>query len=116
MKDDNRVTAIVEGIIDYLKSIKSLDLLQPISQSLQEASWIKTDPDLAKVYSRVNLTETQFKLIKTYLSNYFKRPIRVKTYLDSSIIAGFRIKIAGRIIDATINRRLEELKTKVLYD
>ena len=115
MKDDNRVTAIVEGIIDYLKSIKALDLLPQIAQSLTRESWTKTDPNLAQIYSRISLTAAQLDQIKTYLSGYFKRPIRVKTYLDSSIIAGFKIKVAGRVIDATINRSLEELKTKVIY-
>lgn len=116
MKEDSQINAIVDGIVDYLKSVKSLDLLPDVAQKLLEESWVKVDNSLAQVFSRVKLTAGQIKSIKIYLSRHFGQAVRVKTKIDPSIIAGFRINIAGRTIDATVNRNLEELRKKVIYD
>lgn len=116
MKDSQQVNSIVSGIIDYLTTSKSLDLLPEIAERLIQESWVKIDPDLARVYSPIKLSKIQLNDIKKNLSLSFKRPIRVKAFIDKKIIAGFRIKVAGKTIDATANQRLEELKKQVLYD
>ena len=116
MRDTHQVEAIIDGIIDYLESIKSLDLLPVIAQKLTEQGWIRVDLGLAEVYSRIRLTTEQKTQIQMNLSRYFQRPIRVKNKIDPAIIAGLIINVGGKTINATVNRRLEELKKKVLYD
>jgi len=116
MKSSQIVNQIVSGIVAYLEEKKSLDLLPQISKELTKQSWVKIDPNLATVSTRFKLNQNQLKEIKTNLSNYFKRPIRIKSIQDSSIIAGLKITIAGQEIDATVNRQLKELKSKLLYD
>lgn len=116
MKDDQQVIQIVNGIVDYLQSIKALDLLPQVAEKLTNAGWVKLDPELALVYCRIKLSPGQIKMIKTWLSRLYGRPIRIKTFIDPSIIAGLKINIGGKTIDATINRRLEDLKQQVIYD
>lgn len=116
MKDSQQIDSIISGIIDYLKTTKSLDLLPEIAEKLIQESWIKIDPDLARVYSPITLTKSQLQAIAKNLSLCYRHPIRVKAFIDKNIIAGFRIKIAGKTIDATINQRLEDLRKQVLYD
>jgi F-type H+-transporting ATPase subunit delta len=116
MKDSSQVDLIVRGILDYLTSIKSLDLLPAIARRLEAESWIKVDPDLAQVYSRVKLSEKEISQISRRLSGYFQRPIRVETAIDPEIIAGLKIVVSGKTIDTTVNRRLEELKENLSYD
>lgn len=116
MSSDQPIDNIVNGIVAYLKQVKALDLLPQIAESLKKLSWVKYDPDLATVYSAQPLSLSQIRDLTVFLSKYFKRQIRVKSKLDPSIIAGLKIHLAGQEIDATINRRLEDLKQQIIYD
>ncbi len=116
MKSDQRVDSIVDGILDYLKDQEALDLLTDVAEELTQRSWSVVDPNLAIIFSKIKLSESQLDEIKKSLSSYLGRPIRLKTRLDKDIIAGFKIEVAGTIIDATVNKKLNELKNKVIYD
>ncbi len=116
MKSDHQISAIVEGILSYLSEKKSLDLLPEISKKLLQQSWVRFDPNLATVASRAKLDKSQLNQIKSILSKKFDRPIRIKMKTDKTIIAGFRITIAGEVIDGTVNKKLEDLKKRVIYD
>lgn len=116
MSSDQSIDNIVNGIVTYLKQVKALDLLPQIAENLKKLSWVRYDPDLATVYSAQPLSSTQIRELTTILSKYFKRQIRVKSKLDPSIIAGLKIHLAGQEIDATVNRRLEDLKQQIIYD
>lgn len=115
MKDSYQIEAITEAILDYLQSKKALDLLPSIAQKLTEAGWVKIDPDLAQISAPIKLSSLQTKAIQTKLSAGFKRPIRVKTKIDPGIIAGLKIIVAGKVIDATVNNRLKTLKEQIIY-
>jgi len=116
MKDSYQIEAITEAILDYLQSNKALDLLPQIAQKLTEESWVKIDPNLAQISAPIKLSPLQTKTIRTQLSRQFNRPIKVKTKIDPEIIAGLRISVAGKIIDATVNYRLKTLKEQIIYD
>lgn len=115
MKTDKSVDNIVKGILAYLEAKKELDLLPQIAESLKKLSWVKVDPDLAVVYSQQKLSSAQINQIKTVLQSLAKHQVRVINRIDLSIIAGFKINFAGREIDSTVNRRLEELKDHLNY-
>jgi len=116
MKSDLKVNQIVEGIVSYLTEKKSLDLLPSVAKELLKHSWVRFDPNLAVVSSRNKLTDDQLTQIKKILSVKYNRKIRIKFVPDRSIIAGFKIKIAGEIIDGTINKKLIDLQKQILYD
>lgn len=115
MKDLNQIETIVGAILEYLETNQALDLLPQIAKKLTEKSWAKIDPNLALVSSAVKLSANQQALVRQTLARHFQRPIRVKTKIDPSIIGGFKISVAGKMIDATVNNRLESLKEKVIY-
>jgi F-type H+-transporting ATPase subunit delta len=115
MKDSYQIEAITEAILDYLRTKKALDLLPSIAQKLTEKSWVKIDPDLAQISAPIKLSSLQTKAIQTKLSAGLKRPIRVKTKIDPAIIAGLKIIVAGKVIDATVNNRLKILKEQIIY-
>jgi len=116
MKSQVQIDAIVNGIISYLEDNQALDLLPLIAQELIKQSWVKIDPNLAVVYSAITLNAKQQANIKTHLSKILKRPIRLKTQVDKSIIAGLKIEVAGQVIDGTLNRQLQDLKQQIVYD
>jgi len=116
MKPQVQIDAIVNGIISYLEDNQTLDLLPLIAQELIKQSWVRIDPNLAVVSSAIALNAKQQANIKTHLSKVLKRPIRLKTQVDKSIIAGLKIEVAGQIIDGTLNRQLQDLKQQIIYD
>ncbi len=116
MKPQVQIDAIVNGIISYLEDNQVLDLLPLITQELIKQSWVKIDPNLAVVSSAIALNAKQQTNIKTHLSKVLKRPIRLKTQIDKSIIAGLKIEVAGQIIDGTLNRQLQDLEQEIIYD
>ena len=112
----NQVDSIVEGFLKYLEDNQVLELLPEIADQLSTQSFVRIDPNLAIVSSKINLSSDQQKNLKLKLSKSFNRPIRLKTKIDSSIIAGLKIEIDGQVIDATINQKLAKLKDQVTYD
>ena len=116
MKSQGQISAIVNGILTYLEEKKSLDLLPQVAKELIRQSFFRVDPNLAIISAPIQLSEDQISSIKTILSKQFKRPIRIKSVINKSIIAGLKIEIAGQVIDGTVNRKLKDLKINVLYD
>jgi len=116
MKSQPQINAIVNGIVSYLEDNQSLDLLPLIAQELVKQSWVRIDPNLAVVSAAIALDAKQQANIKAHLSEILKRPIRLKTQVDKSIIAGLKIEIAGQVIDGTLNRQLQDLKQQIIYD
>jgi len=110
-----QIDAIVEGIISYLEDNKAMDLLPEIAQKIVKQSWVRIDPNLALVYSRVSLTKPQKQKLQQILSQYLSRPIKVKNLVNRKIIAGLKISVAGQVIDGTINTKLQQLKNQVVY-
>ena len=116
MKSNLKVDAIVKGFLSYLSDKKSLDLLPEVAEELVKQSWVRVDPNLATVKSPIKMSKNQLSEIKTSLSKHFNRPIRVKSKIDKSIIAGFKIDVAGHTIDATVNKKLEGLRNQIIYE
>jgi F-type H+-transporting ATPase subunit delta len=116
MKPDHQVNAIVEGILSYLQEKKVLDLLPEVADQLIKQSWVRFDPHLATITSRVKLDKSQLSEVKKILSTKYNQPIRIKNLVDKSIVAGFKISIAGEVIDGTVDKRLNDLKQVITYD
>ena len=116
MKTDSKVDSIVKGFLDYLQAKKSLDLLPQILDELSRQGINRVDPNLALVKSPVKLEPGQVSAIRQILSKNFGRLIQVKTKIDKSIIAGFIIEVGGQVIDASLDKELEEVKEQMLYD
>ena len=115
MKPDSKIDSIVRGILDYLESKKTLDLLPQVIEGLTKQGLNRVDPNLALISSPVKMESGHVAQIRQILTKLFKRPIQVKTRIDQSIIAGFSIEVAGQVIDASVNKQLEEVKQQMLY-
>lgn len=116
MRTKVQVEAIVKGILTYLSEKKSIDLLPEVAEELTKQSWVRVDPNLATVFSSIKMSKSQLDEIKSSLEKHFDRSIKIKQKLDKSIIAGFKINVAGQTIDATVNKKLETLKDQVIYE
>ncbi len=66
------------------------------------------------IFSDKPLTDTNIEKIKNKLSKTYNRTIEAETKIDKSIIGGFRIEFEGNVIDETINRHLENIRSSLL--
>ena len=66
------------------------------------------------VISNNPLTKVNLEKIRKKLKSTYNKKIEIKEEIDKSIIGGFRIEFEGNIIDETINRQLEDIKSTLI--
>ena len=107
---------VVKGIIDYLKSKNQLDWLPLVAEKLNLAGMTAVDPDLATVTSACLLTAQQKQALKLTLAEILHRPIKLKTEVDQSLLAGLRITWNGKVVDTSLNQQLSKLNEALIYE
>lgn len=107
---------LVRAVVDYLKAKNQLGLLYEVAEGLTQAVWTQTDPHLATVTTPLALTASQKLLLKQTLTKRFKQPVKLKTRVDPQLIGGLKITLAGKVIDLSLDRQLNQLGEAVLYD
>jgi|AntAceMinimDraft_17_1070374.scaffolds.fasta_scaffold07241_9 F-type H+-transporting ATPase subunit delta len=65
------------------------------------------------VFSKKPLTKTNLEKIKKKLKSTYQRRIELQEVIDETIIGGFKVKFEGNVIDETINKQLEDLKSSL---
>lgn len=108
--------AVVKGIIDYLKSNHRLDWLPQVAEKLNQVAMTAIDPDLATVTSASALSAKQKQALKATLSEIFGRPVRLKTEVDQSLLAGLRIAWNGKVVDTSLDQQLSKLNEALIYE
>ncbi len=64
-----------------------------------------------KVFTNKKLKSDNLEKIKTKLGKSYQREIKVNEIIDEKIIGGIRIEYEGKVIDNTVNRYLQNLKS-----
>ena len=68
----------------------------------------------AEVTSAVSLDDQQLDAIKANLESMTDKSVILKTKEDSVLIGGFKVLVAGVIIDNSIQNQLSKLKEKLV--
>lgn len=110
------VDDLVGAVITYLKGKKQLELLPQVAEALTQASYVAVDKDLGTVTTAVPLAAGQKNRLSQTLAKICHRPIRIKTLVDPEIIGGMKISLAGKVIDTSLNKQLNDLNETLLYD
>lgn len=66
------------------------------------------------VYSVEPLTDAQIKKMEEQLTKLISQDTRLENKLDAGLIGGVKILVDGRIIDASIRKRLDDLSSKLI--
>lgn len=103
--------SLVKNLLFVLIDNRRLDLLKDISEEYNALINKMNQTLEVSVYSKNVLNEAQIQSIKTRLMSEHQRDIIIKNVIDSTIIAGFRYEYESFIIDETVNRQLDNLKT-----
>lgn len=65
------------------------------------------------VYSAVPLDEPTLKKLEKQTASLLKKPVTLVNEIDKSLIGGFLISADGKLIDASIRKRLEDLNVRL---
>ena len=66
------------------------------------------------VYSVEPLKEAQIRKLEEQLTALLKEETKLENKLDASLLGGFKIMVDGRIIDASIRKRLQDLSSQLI--
>ena len=66
------------------------------------------------VYSVEPLTDAQITKLEEQLTALLREDTKLKNELDKSLIGGFKVLVDGRIIDASIRKRLQDLGSQLI--
>jgi ATP synthase F1 delta subunit len=68
---------------------------------------------IGAVYSAVPLSEGRIKRLEDETGKLLKKNVRLDNLIDDGIIGGMRIFIEGKLIDASVRKRLDSLKEQL---
>lgn len=63
-----------------------------------------------KVTSAVELTDSEKQKLKDKLESTYNRKVNIEYFIDESLLGGLVVDMDGKIIDASLRRRLREVK------
>jgi len=66
-----------------------------------------------KVYSNTPLSKVNLNKIIKKLKTTYNRKVELEEQTDETIIGGFRLEFEGNVLDETVNKRLEDIKTSL---
>jgi ATP synthase F1 delta subunit len=66
------------------------------------------------VYSAVPLSEDRLKRFETETGKLIKKNVRLENLTDASILGGVKILIEGKMIDASVRKRLDGLRDTLM--
>jgi ATP synthase F1 delta subunit len=73
----------------------------------------KLGVSIGTAYSALPLSEDRLKRLEEETSKLFKKNVRLDNLIDDDIIGGVRIFVEGKLIDASIRKRLDSLKEQL---
>lgn len=87
--------------------------LSAIASEVAERAAASREEELAEVFVAVPLDDSQQRALKEALERATGKRLDVKVYVDESIVGGVRAKIGDTVIDGSLARRIERLRTQV---
>ncbi len=87
--------------------------LDNISRGVAERAAEERERELAEVYVAVALDQERRDRLREALEEVTGKQLELKVFVDESVIGGVRAQIGDTIIDGTIARRLEEIRSRL---
>lgn len=87
--------------------------LADIAQEVARQAAAARDRDLAEVTVAVPLDERTRDQLHAALERATNKKLEMKVFVDESIVGGVRAKIGDTVIDGSLARRLDDIRTRV---
>ena len=104
----------VKNFLLLLADKRRLASLRDIADAYREYADAHEGVVRAEALSPVPLTDTQLTRLRETLGTLTGRRVAVNVTVDPTVIGGLRVRVGGRVYDATVARRLDALRTEIL--
>jgi len=110
----SRLSPLLYNFIGVLNRKLRLALLPQISQTYDELLDERLGKVEVDVITAARLTNDQLERVRQKVSQALKREAVVHQYVDEKIIGGIVLRVADKLIDASVRYQLESLRHKLL--
>lgn len=109
----DRATDLSRHIIEFVIAQGRARELDAIVEELAGLASERRAQVLGEVRSAVPLDEDQRKRLNDALSKATGKTVDVKVIVDPSVVGGIYAKVGDQVIDATVRRRLQDLRETI---
>jgi F-type H+-transporting ATPase subunit delta len=108
-----RASPVTVNILEFVVGQGRARELSEIVADVADLAAISRDKVLAEVHSAVPLDDDLKSKLADALSKATGKAVDVKVIVDPSIVGGIYARVGDQVIDATIRRRLQELREQL---
>jgi F-type H+-transporting ATPase subunit delta len=108
-----RASPLTMHVLDFVVAQGRARELSEIVESLAQLAAEARESVLAEVRAAVELDDDTKRKLGEALSKATGRRVEVKVLVDPSVVGGIYAKVGDQVIDATVRRRLQELKEQL---
>lgn len=87
--------------------------LGAIAQAVAASAASARDRELAEVYVATELDEATRQQLQQALERVTGKSLEVKVFVDPSVVGGVRARIGDTVIDGSIAKRLDDVRTRI---
>ena len=103
----------IMNFVELLVDKNRFSYLEEICEEFIERANEKLNIQVVEVTSAVELERKELKEIKKLLEKKLGADIEIRTVVDSSYIAGMRVKIKDKVLDNTVLSKLDAIKERI---
>lgn len=103
----------IMNFLELLIDTNRFSYLEEICEEFIERANERLNIQVAEVTSAAELTKRELKEIRKLLETKLGTTIEIKTVVDSSYIAGMRLKIKDKVLDNTALSKLDAIKERI---
>lgn len=107
--EQQKTKLVVDGLIAYLKKSKQLPILPQLVREALKKTDSHANQNKAVVTAAIDLNPAQIRELKGTLSTMTGRDIDIQVKHDPKIVAGLHIRLADKVIDASLKTAIETL-------
>ena len=112
----DRVSPLTQHVLDFVVAQGRARELGSIVEELATLAADQRSRVLGEVRSAVPLDEEQRKRLNETLSKATGKTVDVKVIVDPSVVGGIYAKVGDQVIDATVRKRLQDLRESIGAD
>ena len=86
--------------------------LRAIATAVAERAAAERERELAEVYVAYELDDERRRELKQALEQATGKQLEMKVFVDEDVVGGVRAKIGDTVIDGSVARRLDELRSR----
>lgn len=87
--------------------------LQSIVTKVSESAATRRDRDLAEVFVAQALDDTQTEQLRRALERATGKSLDLTVHVDPAVLGGVRARIGDTVIDGSLARRLQDVRTRI---